>query len=109
MFFSRASRDKSSWNRDRQSLRVEDVLRRKYKGRCCAPGRDSRNGGEPWRSRGAIRAVAPRRSRVSGSSGKTNSGKHTEGVAIRRRKDRKSTRLNSSHVEISYAVFCLKK
>src|SRR5690349_23502432 len=25
------------------------------------------------------------------------------------RSDRKSTRLNSSHVEISYAVFCLKK
>src|SRR5690349_22886781 len=30
---------------------------------------------------------------------------------VRRRSaiDRKSTRLNSSHVEISYAVFCLKK
>src|SRR5438874_5069617 len=27
----------------------------------------------------------------------------------RRASDRKSTRLNSSHVEISYAVFCLKK
>src|SRR5690349_22097271 len=27
----------------------------------------------------------------------------------RDRRDRKSTRLNSSHVEISYAVFCLKK
>src|SRR5690349_23990205 len=27
----------------------------------------------------------------------------------RYRGDRKSTRLNSSHVEISYAVFCLKK
>src|SRR5690349_21905734 len=27
----------------------------------------------------------------------------------RREPDRKSTRLNSSHVEISYAVFCLKK
>src|SRR6266576_4757646 len=27
----------------------------------------------------------------------------------RRWEDRKSTRLNSSHVEISYAVFCLKK
>src|SRR5690349_22253206 len=27
----------------------------------------------------------------------------------RDRGDRKSTRLNSSHVEISYAVFCLKK
>src|SRR5690554_7496323 len=26
-----------------------------------------------------------------------------------RQKDRKSTRLNSSHVRISYAVFCLKK
>src|SRR2546427_2603071 len=27
----------------------------------------------------------------------------------RRRRDRKSTRLNSSHSQISYAVFCLKK
>src|SRR5207253_3335625 len=27
----------------------------------------------------------------------------------RRNEDRKSTRLNSSHVAISYAVFCLKK
>src|SRR6202042_3952522 len=35
-----------------------------------------------------------------------------EGTARRRcaaRRDRKSTRLNSSHAEISYAVFCLKK
>src|SRR5438874_10272138 len=30
----------------------------------------------------------------------------TESLCTR---DRKSTRLNSSHVEISYAVFCLKK
>src|SRR3712207_7422050 len=29
--------------------------------------------------------------------------------ATRRRLDRKSTRLNSSHANISYAVFCLKK
>src|SRR5437868_12492714 len=29
--------------------------------------------------------------------------------SYRRRGDRKSTRLNSSHVSISYAVFCLKK
>src|SRR6266568_5901599 len=28
---------------------------------------------------------------------------------LRRRLDRKSTRLNSSHSSISYAVFCLKK
>src|SRR3990170_6855800 len=30
-------------------------------------------------------------------------------LADERRKDRKSTRLNSSHQIISYAVFCLKK
>src|SRR3989442_8946885 len=29
--------------------------------------------------------------------------------AYRKTSDRKSTRLNSSHVRISYAVFCLKK
>src|SRR3712207_7066604 len=31
------------------------------------------------------------------------------GGVHRRREDRKSTRLNSSHANISYAVFCLKK
>src|SRR5437868_8140236 len=30
-------------------------------------------------------------------------------VGIAQNADRKSTRLNSSHVSISYAVFCLKK
>src|SRR3712207_7432861 len=30
-------------------------------------------------------------------------------LAHRRGRDRKSTRLNSSHANISYAVFCLKK
>src|SRR5204862_4725145 len=37
---------------------------------------------------------------------------HRQGLLRRREglvEDRKSTRLNSSHVEISYAVFCLKK
>src|ERR1039458_6389204 len=31
------------------------------------------------------------------------------GVGWQRSRDRKSTRLNSSHLGISYAVFCLKK
>src|SRR5436305_3801481 len=31
------------------------------------------------------------------------------GIGLRPARDRKSTRLNSSHVRISYAVFCLKK
>src|SRR2546430_7600032 len=38
---------------------------------------------------------------------------HRDGVArdagLRAGQDRKSTRLNSSHSQISYAVFCLKK
>src|SRR3712207_4458225 len=41
---------------------------------------------------------------VAVASGKGGVGKST--VAV---KDRKSTRLNSSHANISYAVFCLKK
>src|SRR5688572_32168891 len=38
-------------------------------------------------------------------------GKGVPGGCIKRREglDRKSTRLNSSHSQISYAVFCLKK
>src|SRR3712207_8818710 len=32
-----------------------------------------------------------------------------EHFTVRRERDRKSTRLNSSHANISYAVFCLKK
>src|SRR5690606_40739677 len=32
-----------------------------------------------------------------------------KGDPMAKLKDRKSTRLNSSHVKISYAVFCLKK
>src|SRR5437870_13580221 len=39
---------------------------------------------------------------ASGANGAT-------GVSDMHGKDRKSTRLNSSHVAISYAVFCLKK
>src|SRR2546427_8391346 len=35
------------------------------------------------------------------------SGGH--GLVILAQRDRKSTRLNSSHSQISYAVFCLKK
>src|SRR5438874_4296538 len=47
-----------------------------------------------------------RRLRESSPGGCNRCGR---GWLICRAKDRKSTRLNSSHVEISYAVFCLKK
>src|SRR5947209_12377887 len=38
-----------------------------------------------------------------------HSGESALGWAFRMYRDRKSTRLNSSHANISYAVFCLKK
>src|SRR5690606_29684718 len=47
-----------------------------------------------------VEAIGP------GSVGLRLAGGNGGGVAD---KDRKSTRLNSSHVKISYAVFCLKK
>src|SRR3712207_7576242 len=36
-------------------------------------------------------------------------GEDVDGVPVTAAGDRKSTRLNSSHANISYAVFCLKK
>src|SRR5690625_7000070 len=42
---------------------------------------------------------------ISKAQARKDSPKNTTGMG----KDRKSTRLNSSHVAISYAVFCLKK
>src|SRR3712207_7399281 len=35
--------------------------------------------------------------------------RHAAAIALHGVRDRKSTRLNSSHANISYAVFCLKK
>src|SRR5690349_22362661 len=48
------------------------------------------------------------RSRLSSPPHERCSGGGGTGPGFRMT-DRKSTRLNSSHVEISYAVFCLKK
>src|SRR5258707_4010633 len=52
-----------------------------------------------------------------GVSARQREGERRLGVAVdalapavkAQRRDRKSTRLNSSHANISYAVFCLKK
>src|SRR5207249_6627113 len=44
---------------------------------------------------------------VTGKEG--GGGRHPLPSAAQFQEDRKSTRLNSSHVSISYAVFCLKK
>src|SRR6476620_10506677 len=47
------------------------------------------------------------RSRRAGDGDRA--GRHLGRGRRRRPRDRKSTRLNSSHANISYAVFCLKK
>src|SRR6266699_6221069 len=65
----------------RSTLFPYTTLFRSVRRRNAASGRDRRGG--PLRTRPSHRAA--------------------------RRRDRKSTRLNSSHVRISYAVFCLKK
>src|SRR3712207_7558314 len=53
------------------------------------------------------------RSATSSELGRTRPRTHPSPSPRRRRtqarRDRKSTRLNSSHANISYAVFCLKK
>src|SRR5690349_22849872 len=49
------------------------------------------------------------RSGSRGSSANSCRGRSLVKRPAGSRQDRKSTRLNSSHVEISYAVFCLKK
>src|SRR5436305_11800319 len=47
---------------------------------------------------------------TTGRQDASRGGTHARGARpARGRADRKSTRLNSSHVRISYAVFCLKK
>src|SRR5207249_7106316 len=45
----------------------------------------------------------------SGAAGNSEAGTVDQARAVIADTDRKSTRLNSSHVSISYAVFCLKK
>src|SRR5690348_17774499 len=61
--------------------------------------------GEPWPGRATFPAAAGRE--VGGADvdhGKAPRSGDEDGA-----EDRKSTRLNSSHPSISYAVFCLKK
>src|SRR3712207_8072201 len=55
-------------------------------------------------------AIRADRSKVRQSKGQpVILGDITARLAFEQREDRKSTRLNSSHANISYAVFCLKK
>src|SRR5437899_7580184 len=57
------------------------------------------------------RACPPLEAHQHGVVGPGDRGRMVRALAgqLARRRDRKSTRLNSSHLGISYAVFCLKK
>src|SRR2546430_6697245 len=52
---------------------------------------------------------APMITWLSATTGSVGSLVGIEGSGFGNSQDRKSTRLNSSHSQISYAVFCLKK
>src|SRR5215467_15139897 len=56
-----------------------------------------------------FRPPCPRRPRPRRWGGASPRPRRRSGRAAGRAGDRKSTRLNSSHLVISYAVFCLKK
>src|SRR5690606_41988072 len=67
------------------------------------PQADGARGGSGRQRRGGVQRGVP--------AGELRDDRSPEGRGERlhRSGDRKSTRLNSSHVKISYAVFCLKK
>src|SRR3712207_7205576 len=60
------------------------------------------------RARGHLVQADAARERPGQPQGDVRQGERLP-VAARPEADRKSTRLNSSHANISYAVFCLKK
>src|SRR3712207_6955347 len=57
----------------------------------------------------ALRRVSPRQRRAQREEVIAGLGEAQVIFVMDRLVDRKSTRLNSSHANISYAVFCLKK
>src|SRR2546427_3315143 len=59
--------------------------------------------------RAPVRKRVQRRVGSQGRPGRVRRVLRRADPGYRRLRDRKSTRLNSSHSQISYAVFCLKK
>src|SRR5690606_41456639 len=74
----------------------------------CPASVPRRNRGFPTQRLGLARWELPRRNGTL-SMPATDAPTAIHRPGLRRDADRKSTRLNSSHVKISYAVFCLKK
>src|ERR1035438_6723040 len=76
---------------------------------CCESTTDERSAGNPHATFCGSRGLGPRRPGGCGNgvTARVLGHRQTKGAATDT--DRKSTRLNSSHLGISYAVFCLKK
>src|SRR5690606_41636987 len=94
---------------ERQRKPLEQQLR----SRRCALGKDV-DGHMTARAQGAGEGKQRDRRQCIGCQLIDEAGRSAEDVAAdqfpgEQAEDRKSTRLNSSHVKISYAVFCLKK
>src|SRR5688572_32485089 len=68
-----------------------------------------REGARLRRHRGLQGRPGDERPPVAAHAPDTLPGAHEDRRGPRTARDRKSTRLNSSHSQISYAVFCLKK
>src|SRR5690606_41670250 len=84
---------------DRLSISLHDALPISLARRRAGPG-----------AGGAVRrGAADRRGGRGGRVPAGPPGRRRAAAPDVRSRDRKSTRLNSSHVKISYAVFCLKK
>src|SRR5207249_6788312 len=79
--------------------RSSDLRRRRAPKRPPTQGADARR-----RAR-----ISPRHADRNVRTPSRSRGARAGGFVRSARSDRKSTRLNSSHVSISYAVFCLKK
>src|SRR5688572_32011969 len=65
--------------------------------------------GHPHRKRRGRRGVQPATARREHASARIQDRPAAHAAPAGDARDRKSTRLNSSHSQISYAVFCLKK
>src|SRR2546427_3408018 len=62
-----------------------------------------------WAKQAPVLAISVARAHFKHNGSQNPVAQHDVGAANAQLTDRKSTRLNSSHSQISYAVFCLKK
>src|SRR5437763_13041406 len=74
-----------------------------------SPKQSSSENTEPFSAHESSRRRGRRRRHASRVRSPSSSVRGQGRVDVRENEDRKSTRLNSSHRCISYAVFCLKK